>query len=507
MALAYRPPSVSVNEVVTPTISPLLAAPALVGIVGLSQGYQVRTDQFALNGTSPITLPGLPAGAVVSSVDFVKDAIDPSKGQSNGNGYTLTTDYTVNTGAGTITRVGAGAIVDGRSINVTYKYIPADYFSPIRLADMGSVENRFGTGLDPTGTQINSALSYAAQIAFENGASSVVLQPLFVRGSPGDPTSPPSAPNSTQAAALTTWTDTFWVLRDIEDLNVLVPVVGQSMPSVGDAVQLSIMQAAQDHIQFMSTQQQMMVVVLGEDSSTSTSVAQKATLLTHANTLGGRYGGSMAQQTVFVSPAKFTRALPSLGKQLTVGGQYMAAAIAGMLASRPVSAALTRKFVSGFTSVADARDLQEKNTDAGTGLLVVENVRGNIVVRHGITLDTTSTQNRELSVVRAKHRMIESVRDTIDKQIIGQVIADNNAPSVVSSTVALVLEGLRRDGDIVDYSGVESRYLTLDPTTIEVRFSYRPAFPLNYVNIVFSIDLTTGIVSSSGDTSQVLAST
>lgn len=507
MALAYKPPSVTVTEIVTPTISPLLAAPALIGIVGLSQGYQVRTDQFALVGTSPIVLPGLPAGSTVSSVDFVKDAVDPSKGQTNGNGYTLTTDYTVNLGAGTISRVGAGAIADGRLVNVTYKYIPTDYFSPIRLSDMGSIENRFGPGLDSTGTTISSPLSYAAQIAFENGASSVVLQPLFVRGTPGDATTTPSAPNPTQAAALTSWSDTFWVLRDIEDINVLVPIVGQSMPNVGDAVQLSIMQAAQDHVNFMASQQQMVVTVLGEDSSASSSVAQKATLLTHASTLAGRYGGAMAQQTVFVSPAKYTRALPSLGRQITVGGQYMAAGIAGMLASRPVSAALTRKFVSGFTSVADARDLQEKNTDAGTGLLVVENVRGNIVVRHGITLDVTSTQNRELSVVRAKHRMIESVRDTIDKQIIGQVIADNNAPSVVSSTVALVLEGLRRDGDIVDYSGVESRYLSLDPTTVEVRFSYRPAFPLNYVNIVFSIDLTTGIVSTSGDTSQVLAST
>ena len=110
MALAYKPPSVTVSEVVTPTISPLLAAPALIGIVGLSQGYQVRTDQFKLNGTTPIALPGLPVGAAVSSVDFVKDAIDPSKGQTNGAGYTLTTDYTVSTANGTITRVGAGAI-------------------------------------------------------------------------------------------------------------------------------------------------------------------------------------------------------------------------------------------------------------------------------------------------------------------------------------------------------------------------------------------------------------
>src|SRR3982751_4081638 len=136
MALAYRPPSVTVSETVTPTISPLLAAPALIGLVGLSQGYQVRTDQFTLSGTTAVPLPGLPLGATVTSVDAVKDAVDPSKGQANGAGYTLTTDYTASTANGTVTRVGAGGIADGSIVNVTYRYVAQDYFDPIRLFDM-----------------------------------------------------------------------------------------------------------------------------------------------------------------------------------------------------------------------------------------------------------------------------------------------------------------------------------------------------------------------------------
>jgi hypothetical protein len=498
MALAYRPPSVTVTEVVNPTISPLLAAPALVGIVALSQGFQTRTDQFTLSGTTPVALPGLPVGAAVTSVDVVRDSIDPTKG--NGGAYTVTTDYTVSTANGTITRVGAGAIADGALVNVTYKYMPFDYWSPIRLYDMGSVETRFGPALASDGQTINSPLTYAAQIAFENGADSVVCQPLFKRSTVGDPTSAPVQPDATQAAAPSTWQDTYYVLRDIEDINVLIPIHGQSMANVADATQLSLMQTAQDHVYWMSTQQQYVVTVLGEDSSASGTVAQKATLLSHANTLRGRYGGAPAQQTVVISPTKFSRALPNSGKQFFLGGQYMAAAIGGMLASRAVSQALTRKIVSGFISVVDPRDLQEKNADAAAGLMVIENVRGNLMVRHGVTLDTSSVQNRELSVVRAKHRMVESIRDTIDRQIIGNVIADGNAPNVVSSTVSMVLESLRQDRDLVDFSGVEARYVSLDPTTIEVRFSYRPAFPLNYVNIVFSIDLTTGNLTPTAGT-------
>jgi hypothetical protein len=86
--------------------------------------------------------------------------------------------------------------------------------------------------------------------------------------------------------------------------------------------------------------------------------------------------------------------------------------------------------------------------------------------------------------------MIESLRDTLDS-LIGEVIADDTAPGVVASAIRNVLEALRGAGDLVAYSDIQARTTSLDPTIIEVRFSYRPAFPINYINIVFSLDLTT----------------
>lgn len=507
MPLAYRPPGVGVSETTTPQISPLLAAPALVCLVGLTQGYQTRTDQFVLSGTTAVALPGLPTGATVTAVTSVRDALNPQKGAADGSGYVLTTDYTVNLGTGTITRVGAGAIADGTLVNVTYQYVTADYFYPTRMYDLGSVESRYGAGLQVDGVTINSPVSYAASIAFENGADSVVIQPLFTRTTPGDPTSTPLQPNATQVASTATWQDSLFVLRDIEDINVIVPVVGQSQANVTDAVMLNIEQAVQDHLNFMASQYQYVISVNGEDSSSSIANATKATLQAHANTLRGRYGGLLAEQTILVNTSRFIRALPSFGRTATVGGQYMAAAISGMLASRPVSAALTRKVISGFVGVADPRDLQEKNADAAAGLLVIEQKAQNLVVRHGVTLDTSSAARREISVVRAKHRVIESVRDTLDRQIVGNLVADGNATSIVRSTVIGVLEMLRQDKDIVDYSGVEAKMLSLEPTTIQVRFSYRPAFPVNYIDIVFSLDLTSGSVQVTGTNVDILGTT
>jgi hypothetical protein len=495
MALAYRQPGVTVEEVITPSITPLLAAPALVCLVGQAQGYQTRTDQFVLSGTSAVALPSL-GDATLLQVVSVKDALDPSRGASDGSGYQTPADYTVQSSSGTITRVGTGAITDGRLVNVTYQYISSDYFLPVRCYDLGTIESRYGASLTDDGTSINSALSYAASIAFENGASSIVCQPLFVRGTPGDPSTSKNQPTNAQAAALSSWSDTLYTLRDIEDINIIVPIIGQSAPNVGDSTILSIFQAVQDHAYFMSQQDQYIVGLFGEDSSASNTVAQKAVIQGHASILRGRYGGDVAEQSVLINVSKFTRSLPAYGQSLTLGAQYAAAALAGMLASRPVSSALTRKVISGFISVADPRSMQEKNEDAAAGLLVIESKGGAVIVRHSITLDQTSAARRELSVVRAKHRMIESVRDTLDRQVIGQIIADGNAPGIVRQTVIGVLELLRQGRDLVDYTGVDARLLSLDPTTIQVRFSYRPSFPLNYIDIQFSIDMSNGTITT-----------
>ncbi len=105
----------------------------------------------------------------------------------------------------------------------------------------------------------------------------------------------------------------------------------------------------------------------GEDSSTNVANAVRATLINHGTTLAGRYGGRLAEQTVLINGAKYGRSLPTTGQRLIVGGQYMAAAIAGMISGNEVSQTLTRKQVSGFTETLESRTLFDKNDDAANG--------------------------------------------------------------------------------------------------------------------------------------------
>lgn len=490
MALAYQPPGVtSITETVDPTIAPLLAVSASICLVGLAQGEITQTDAVTLEGTTEEILPGVPLDATMAAdaIISVVDALDPGNAPE---GYVADDDYVFDEVAHTIVRNGGGAIPSPGTVYVTYTYVPADYFRPIRLGNMQDIEQRFGSAYDVTGTVINSPLTFAAGVAFENGATDVVLLALSYNNS-----GTLQQPTDVQAAASSTWATNFAILRDIEDINLIIPVVGQSQPNVGDSEQLAIEETLQDHAKFMATQGQMIVGIIAEDSSASNTVAQPAILQAHAQTLAARYGGALSEQMVFVGPSKFTRSTPSSTTgTIFVGGQYMASALAGMIAARPVSQALTRQTIAGFTSVALARTKAEMNADAQVGICVIWQ-RGSLVqVRHGITIDNTATPKREISIVRAKHRVMESVRATMEEQVIGQVIADGEAPTLVAAITSGILDDLRTAGDIVDFSAVSARTLSLDPTQIEIRFSYRPAFPVNYISVIFSLDLTTGNV-------------
>jgi hypothetical protein len=489
MALAYVPPHVRVNENVDPSVAPLLATPASVAIVGRSLGHVTRTDRVNLTNTAgtpdEVALPGVPDGATITAILEVKGTFDSIV-------YQDADDYDFDLDEGWISRPAAGSeIPAGGRVDVTYTYVPENYYEPTRLFSYAEVQEIYGPAYDEDGNVV-SRVSFGARVLFDNGASDVVIQALH-RIDATDPDNPVKAGvDDTQAAAKANWEDTLEALRDIEDVNVVVPIIGQGDPSVGNAEVNDVHNAVVNHIAYMKDNDQWVVGVFGEDGTNEAADATRETLHTHIGTLKS-IRPDVAQQLVFVSPAKFTRTSPR-GVRKPIGGQYVAAAVAGAIAARPVSDTLTRQALNGIAEVTEARSKQQKNEDAQAGFLVVEQRGYSVQVRHAITTDDTSTATRELSVVRAKHRMIESIRDTLDRQVIGQVVADGAAPYVVQTAVIGVLEALRAAHDIVDYANVESRQLSYDPTHVEVRFSYRPAFPLNYVTVTFALDLTTGSI-------------
>lgn len=524
MAIVYTPPGTSVTEILSPSVTPLLASPAdicIIGVAGVpatSSQPITTTDTLILTGTTPVTLPTLAqlnSDAVLVSVVSVNNTLTPLA-----SNYVITSDYTVTLGAagpdganGTITRVSAGTIPSGTLVTVTYTYLPSDYWNAIRLYDIGSVETRFGnswaTGISPsTGqtyyTGINSQLSMAARIAFGNGAQSVICQPLFARATPGNPTTAQQAPTATQVGQSATWADTLYSLRPYVDLDIIVPVVGQDGVNVSDSAELGIFEAIQSHLSYMNTQQLYIVAVLGEDGTSSADEAAGllTTIRTHAASLQGNYGNALSSQMVLINNTVFQLGTPGgQNSTINVGGQYCAAAVAGAIGGRAVSQSLTNQPILGFQSISDPRVPADKNTDAGSGLMVIQQLRNGLIqCRQGITLDIIDGPARqELSVVRAKFMMMESIQQTINNQIIGNIIANGNSPFVVSSAISGVLTLLQQGGVIVGFANVQSALTSLTPTTITSSFTYQPAFPLNFVNITFSIDLSTNSITVTND--------
>lgn len=528
MANAYIPPGVFISETFSPAVSPLLASPADVCIVGVA-GDAVNTTQTDLQTTDVVIMSGttahllptiasLNSDAQLTEIVSVMDLLDPSYGTPAGSGYVATTDYTADLGIGppdgthgTITRVGGGNIPDGRPVAVTYKYVPSDYWNAVRLFDIGSVESRFGPSYavatnSVTGqsfyTGVNSQLSMAARIAFENGAQSVVCQPLFMRQVPGDPTSAQLAPTDVAVGELSTWQDTLHTLQPIEDIDVIVPIIGQDGVNVSDSTVLSVFTAVQSHIAFQNSNQQYIVAVFGEDGTiegigNNSSGLMQVMRNTHAPGLQGNFGNALSNQCVLINNTVFTRATPgSSNTSILLGGQYAAAAVAGALGGRSVSSSLTRKPILGFQSITDPRTPTDKNSDAAAGMFVIEQVKGLIRCRQAITLDTQNgPEFAELSVVRSKHLMMESIKQTLEDQVIGNIIADANSPLVVRSAIAGVLQLLIQSRVIIGYTALQAQLTSLNPTTISASFTYQAAFPVNFVNITFALDMSTGAVT------------
>ncbi len=509
MARPYVPPGVTITEASAPQVTPLVASTSELAIVGLSTGHITRTDQVRLEedgGTKEgifVSLPSFNAvpGSVWVEINKVASALNPGEGEPNGSGFG-STSYEINTEKGEIRLVSGKQIKPGTLVNVTYTYVPGDFFNPQRFFNFNQIQSRFGQALSSNGVVL-SPLSLSCQKAFEAGAESIIVQPLiYTEGnipltynSKGFITNGKAA-TLTQNHALGSWVTSLEALQTVEVIDLLTVTVGQGQEGVKDALVLSVIKAVLKEEQRRKAEEQFCFGVFGEDSTGTE--ALMATIRATAGEVRNYASGEFASQNIVLNVGNFGISLPESNGEAAVGGQYAAAAFAGAMASKPVSTSMTRKAVPGFTKVNDLRTPQQKNEDASEGLAVIEQISstGQIRCRHSITTDNAhGAARRESSVVRAKFTMIESIRNTLENQIIGQIIADANSPIVVRSAIVGVLSALQSSGDLVDFTTPVCVIASLEPTTITASFSYRPAFTLNYVDIVFGLDLSSQTVS------------
>lgn len=468
---SYLPPGVYVEEDASDFVAVLGIQPSVVAIVG--PGLQRFPDSATVGevGSPLVADPSVPY--VISETDLsIGDlGIDVNSIQvfasAGGTLYTLTDDYTLNVNEDDeveIDFVSDGAIIQDdelETVFVTYDFTPFDYFEPHTFVDFDDVQDAYGPPFDSAGT-IVSPLSLAARIAFLNGAREIVI---VATGS--DPTS--EAIDVALGSLPIRSFDLVVPLPVDQDDTAIVGVVDVLAAFVND------------------TDDRLAMGIIGTEAVAESAARAQA-------------AGNSRLITAWPNTLKYFHG--PTNSTVEIAGYYLAAAYAGRLSGLEAQNPLTKKQIFGFTgvpiSVAQEMTSSTMNALTQAGVAVTELTRDNrLVVRHGVTASAgTNIQHREISLIRARDRLMTSIQETVDGVgIIGTWI-DEDTPRRVKGIVGGVLEASVLNDLIVAYDDLKARQLDGDPSVIEVKFRYRPAYPLNYILVSFSINTETGAVTT-----------
>lgn len=398
---------------------------------------------------------------------------DPNSGQVWVEG----TDYTVlrlsqgdDTTPGTrddtytIQRViDGGHIEPGDIVTVEYNYTDPDYFNPYPFYDWDDIREYYGESYDSNGN-LQSEITLMSKFAMDNGAYQIVCVAVDAQN--------PSAPTIGEYA------DALDKFRDEPLVGIIVPAIGAQ----------PIHALVQQHVNIQSNNRyERRAIVARDGTGTVVSSSQR---MTDAQSLHD-------ERIMMVSPSTFKYFAPELGVETLVGGQYMAAALAGISIRQNPAEPLTRKRVFGFTDVGEILREGAKNQETQSGLCVVEKTRRQIMqVRHGVTTNFDDLLKREWSIIGQADAMVFRIRDYLENAgLIGRPILDTTLISVKASTVSS-LESLVRDKIIRGYREVKVRQISTLPDVIEVKYEWRPSYPLNYIVVKYSVAVEDGSIST-----------
>lgn len=457
----YVPPGVYVEESLSTVVNVTGVRSAVVALVGPAVGYRTATESLSFTDEEPIPLGNL--GIDILSVE-VRSV--------GGSLFDVTDDYILTVSDGedgtpetpddvvSIEWVEEGDIEAGQTVYVSYNYTDPSYYEVQRYADFDNVQDAYGPALDIETGEIVSPLSFAAKIAYENGANQLVLVATPTVLDPSD------------------FVTAYAKIAPLQDVSLVVP-----LPVEIDDVS-SVVSGLINHTTQTFDDGNFRIGILGVERSVITDPADIAS-------------GASSSRVVLAWPNRLHYYHGYTNQTVEVAGYYLAAAYAGRLVSLQSQVPLTKKRVFGFSgfpaSVAQTMSRANKDQWSQSGVTVTEiNRQNQLVVRHGVTTATNNQQSREISLVRARDTLVTLIQETMDSSaLVGSYITGDTVGRV-KGIVGGVLERAVGTEVIVSYRELKARQLAGNPSVIEVKFQYMPAYPLNYIVVVFSINTETG---------------
>jgi hypothetical protein len=477
----YLPPGVYTHPMPGPQLAVNSSLPTAVGIIGQAIGYRTFIQTILINPDVDDDTPSPSQTLAQQGIDTdTVEVRDPNSGHL----YAVGTDYTlvsVGGDAGTedslyaIERVIDGGHIDeGDYVQVSYQYTDGRYYTPYIFYDYSDVRAAYGDPFIPKGqyeqaptTMVQSELTLMAKFAFLNGAYQVVCCAVKSSTTPGQ-------------ATIGDYGEALDKLKDQGLIAIVVAGTGQQ----------PLHQVIQQHVTQQSDNRFERRAIVAMDGSVVPVPSSQRIL--NAQSLSD-------QRMLMISPATFNYFSPELNAAIVLGGQYMAASLAGLTMAMSFAMPLTRKTIAGWVGVAEFEQEGQRNLESQNGLCVVEKTRRQLIqIRHGVTTNPTDLLTREWSIIGQQDAMVYRLRDYLESaNLIGQPIYPFTLVNVKGSAEA-ALQSLIRDGLIVDYVGLKVRQLATNPDVLEVSYSWLPAFPLNYIVVTFNVTLSTGNVTSRG---------
>jgi len=195
-----------------------------------------------------------------------------------------------------------------------------------------------------------------------------------------------------------------------------------------------------------------------------------------------------AGRAIVVSADSARRYNRGTGKIETLDGYYVAVALAGAASSRSVEEPLTRKPLLGFLSLPNKFTDDFMDILAGTDRLCVIEERKDVIVRHGLSTALQTSAYKEISVRRIEDHIMQEIRDSLDAQFIGKPSRPDTAAQIAAACGSL-LANYVEDGLINGYANVGCDRDPGDPMVYNLSFDYVTAYPINIINIQYSLTL------------------
>lgn len=493
---SYSPPAVYVSDTSIPVVVTPLVPSQVVTLVGPALGYRTAIQSLIITSASavPLTYTGIFTTAQSGPPAIAAPVVTTLAGTIlvPGTDYSLTTvaDPSGNASLAsvTVTRVsGSTSVSNGQQVAITYNYADAGYYAPQVFTDQQSVINAYGQPFlsavpaSANASQVANPLSAAAQIAFSNGASTL----LCIACNPGDG----SLLQQLQAAyakVATTAASTIMVPVFPDDLTPQSGTVAAEAQSMAQALNTACITAYNDgfpRIGFFGlprnySEGDIPVPVLAVNIASRRLVLAYPEIVQLYNT---------ATSTTFQA-----------------SGCYLAVALAATLSSLPVNTGITNQVVRGTAGLPQAEVSRMTNAfmnviaSAGVAVCGI-NYAGALVCRQGLTTDPSAINHAEISVVRQSDSLLVAVSQGLQNAgLIGQPITANTVTSVQEAVLG-ILESAVTASVIISYQNltvIQQAYPGGNPTVISVAFTYLPAMPLNYITVQMSIDIAGGLVAT-----------